>query len=151
MSSNLRLLILLSSRNCYVISISLSVQMVSKALDMSIPTEYIVTSCSCIFTRIHLYAHTISAVLLPILYALWLLDRQVFTLGWIRFSRILEKCFLLISTIIGVKLFTAPCGLLGFGSKNSIPVPKSLGSYSILKMCYSLSLKFVDKQCWEHF
>ena len=75
----------------------------------------------------------------------------MFTLGWIRFSRILEKCFLLISTIIGVKLFTAPCGLLGFGGKSSIPVPKSLGSYSILKMCYSLSLKFVDKQCWEHF
>ena len=49
--------------------------MVSRAHDMSTPIEYIVKYCSCIFDRIHLYVHTISAVPLPILYALWLLDR----------------------------------------------------------------------------
>ena len=68
---------------------------------------------------------------IPILYALWLLDRKAFTLGWIQFSRILDKIFLLISgSIIGLGLFTATFGLLGFGSGNSMPVPKSLGSCS---------------------
>ena len=55
----------------------------------------------------------------------------MFTLGWIRFDRILDKIFWVIfSSIIGLRLLTARFGLLGFGIGNGMPVPKSLGSCS---------------------
>ena len=65
------------------------------------------------------------------------------TLGSIQFSRILDKTFLLISSsIIGLRLLTATFSLLGFGSGNSVPVPKSVGS------CSENVLFIIIEICW---
>ena len=103
--------------------------MVSNAADMSIPVIFIFMFSVTVFAASHLWVQTTSEVLRSGLKPLLLCDRYFSMLGLILSSVSKESTFLkVLRSVIGLKLFGGPLGLLGFGM--AIRTPELMSSSS---------------------
>ena len=117
-----------SSRKLETTSISLSLLIVSKAFDISIPSRLI----SCLYfwhkATYQQCANTTSVVERPAQNPLWVGAKYWWTFGEIRFRVIRESVFgKVVSSTMGLRLVGGPKGVPGFWSGISIPLPMLTG------------------------